>query len=90
MAKEPLFPHVPKSKAQGIVYSTGRELGQTEKNKYEVRIEFTWASTHGREVAWAEIEEYIRRNMKDLATVRSVSQVLSPKDAANRIAINER
>jgi len=31
MGKEPLFPHVPKSKGEGIVYATGRELGSTEQ-----------------------------------------------------------
>jgi hypothetical protein len=90
MAKEPLFPHVPKSKAQGIVYSTGREMTKPPTYKYEVIIEFAWASPNIRAIAWAEIKEYIRRNMKDLATVRSVSQALSPREAADTVAINER
>ena len=57
--------------------------------KYDVTIQFTWASTHNREVAWQEAESYIRRNMRGLATVLKVTNELPDKQAKETIAINE-
>jgi hypothetical protein len=77
VAKEPLYPHV-----------TTKSKQVSESKKYEATIRFAWASPE-REMAWQEIREYIRRNMRDLATVISVSQELSPKTAADTVALNE-
>lgn len=77
MPKQPLYPHVSKTQSAGA------------QKKYEVTIQFAWASENTREMVWAEVQQYIRQNMRDLATVIKVSNELPPLTASQTIALNE-